>query len=62
MSKLRKRTLREYLRKKSHKLTTEETQQIRHCIKREQVDVYKLASEFGCVPTQIAGIKAHLNR
>lgn len=49
-----------YLQKKSRKLSAFETQQIRDRIEDGERDVYKLAEEFGCVPTQIAGVKARL--
>jgi hypothetical protein len=49
-----------YLQKKSRELSAFETQQIRDRIEHGDGDVYKLAKEFGCVPVQIAGIKARL--
>jgi hypothetical protein len=56
----RKHKLNEYLRKKNHNLSSEETRQIRKAVRGGQTDVYELAKEFGCVPTQIAGVKARL--
>jgi hypothetical protein len=56
----RKHKLQDYLRKKSRDLSREETRQVRVRIERGQTDVYELAAEFGCVPAQIAGIKARL--
>jgi hypothetical protein len=53
-------TLRRYLEKKTRELSPEETEQIRDRIDKGLGDVYALATEFGCVPTQIAGIKAHM--
>ncbi len=58
--KERKHSRAEYLQKKQRKLSSEATQQIRGCLKHGQSNVYELANEFGCVPTQIAGIKARL--
>jgi transposase-like protein len=47
-----------YLEKKRDELSDLEKQQIRTRIEAGDGNVYKLAKEFGCVPTQIAGIKA----
>jgi transposase-like protein len=58
--KERKHSRGEYLQKKQRKLSSEETQQIRECLEHGQTNVYELANEFGCVPTQIAGLKARL--
>lgn len=58
--KERKHRLHEYLQKKQRDLSSEETQQIRGRLEHGQTNVYELANEFGCVPTQIAGIKARL--
>jgi len=58
----KKHKLHEYLRKKNHDLRSEETRQVRKRVDGGQTDVYQLAKEFGCVPTQIAGIKAHMKR
>src|ERR1017187_9047245 len=51
-----------YLTKKFRELSEAETQQIRDRIGRGDDDVFKLAVEFNCVPTQVAGIKAIMNR
>jgi hypothetical protein len=60
MARIRKGTLREYLQKKNRKLSIAETQRIRSRIERGSGNVYDLAEKFGCVPTQIAGVKARL--
>lgn len=52
--------LRRYLEKKTRELSPEETEQIRDQIEKGRGDVYELATEFGCVPTQVAGIKAQM--
>jgi hypothetical protein len=51
-----------YLQKKTRDLAEEEKRQIRQRIERGEGDVYKLAEEFGCVPIQVAGIKAAMHR
>jgi hypothetical protein len=55
-----KTKLEQYLQRKTHELTSGERQQIIDRINRGDGNVYKLADEFGCVPTQVAGIKARL--
>jgi transposase-like protein len=59
---VRKKKLADYLQKKQSELTNFEKQQIRSLVEAGETSVYKLAREFGCVPTQIAGIKAHMHR
>jgi hypothetical protein len=60
--KTRKETgkLQRYLEKTKRKLTEDETESIRRRSERGDGNVYKLAKEFGCVPTQIAGVKARM--
>lgn len=53
--------LERYRQRKKREFTSEEKQQIRDRIERGDGDVNKLADEFGCAPTQVATIKAHLN-
>ncbi len=52
--------LRRYLKKKDRDLSPDERQQMRDHIQSGEKDVYKLAEEFHCVPTQVAGIKARM--
>lgn len=47
-----------YLEKKRRDLTEFEKLQIRQRLENGESDTAKLAEEFGCVPTQIAAIKA----
>ncbi len=47
-----------YRQKKSRDLTDLEKQEIRLRLENGENDTAKLAEEFGCVPTQIAAIKA----
>jgi hypothetical protein len=47
---------------KRRELSDEEKEAIRFQIEQGHGDVYHLAKEFGCVPVQIAGIKANMNR
>jgi DNA invertase Pin-like site-specific DNA recombinase len=54
--------LREYLRRKKRSLTPEESAAVRNRLENGDTNVYKLAKDFGCVPTQIAGVKAWLKR
>ena len=54
--------LQRYLAKKFRELSEAETQQIRDRIGRGDDNVFELAVEFNCVPTQVAGIKAIMNR
>ncbi len=50
--------LAEYIKKEQRELSDAEKEAIRLQIEQGNADVYKLAKEFGCVPTQIAGVKA----
>jgi hypothetical protein len=52
--------LRRYLKKKSRELSAHEKKHIRRRAEQGDADVYKLAEELGCVPTQIAGVKARM--
>lgn len=54
--------LQNYIQKKNRELSEEEKQQIRDRIERGDEDVFKIAAEFHCVPAQVAGIKAVMNR
>jgi CENP-B N-terminal DNA-binding domain len=47
-----------YRQKKHRDLTDFEKQQIKQRLESGESDTAKLAEEFGCVPTQIAAIKA----
>ncbi len=53
-------SLPEYIKRKRRELSDAEKKAIRFQIERGNADVYKLAKEFDCVPTQIAGIKARM--
>jgi hypothetical protein len=50
-----------YLARKKTELSEQDKQQIRARIEAGDGDVYKLAAEFGCVPTQVAAIKAWMH-
>jgi hypothetical protein len=50
-----------YLERKKTELSDQDKQQIRARIEAGDGDVYKLAAEFGCVPTQVAAIKAWMH-
>jgi hypothetical protein len=52
--------LSKYLEKKKRDLTASEATQIRELILAGKGDVYELAETFGCVPIQIAWIKARM--
>ena len=54
-------TVEEYRRKKLREIERRRKTAIRLQIERGHGDVYQLAKEFGCVPVQIAGIKAAMN-
>ena len=54
--------LQNYIQKKKREISEEEKQQIRDRIERGDEDVFKLAAEFHCVPAQVAGVKAVMNR
>ena len=51
-----------YPEKKLRELTTGEKERIRDRIRAAAADIYKLAQEFGCSSSQVAGIKAALKR
>jgi hypothetical protein len=53
---------RRYPESKQRELTDEEKDQLRARIERGEGDSYQLAREFGCSPSQVAGIKAWMNR
>lgn len=53
---------KKYPQPKDHDLTENEKEQIRERIRRGQADIYLLAREFHCSPSQIAGIKAAMSR
>jgi transposase-like protein len=47
---------------KERDLTAEEKDQLRERIERGESNIYQLAQEFGCSPSQVAGIKAAMHR
>lgn len=49
-------------RKKVHDLSDEEKAQIRERIEGGDGDIYRLAREFNCSSSQVAGIKAAMHR
>ncbi|MHB8577920.1 MAG: hypothetical protein ACYDCQ_21630 [Dehalococcoidia bacterium] len=51
-----------YLEKKHRDLTDRENAEIRERIQSGSGNVYELAKEFGCVPVQVAGLKAAIAR
>lgn len=51
-----------YPEAKERELTEEEKRQLRERIERGDADIYALAREFGCTSSQVAGIKAAMNR
>jgi hypothetical protein len=53
---------RRYPEPKQRELTDDEKEQIRQRIKRGEEDTYQLAQEFACSSSQVAGIKAAMNR
>lgn len=53
---------RQYPAPKQRELTNEEKSQLRTRIEKGDTDIYLLATEFGCSASQVAGIKAALNR
>jgi transposase-like protein len=53
---------RRYPEPKQRELSDEEKEQLRTRIERGEGDIYQLAQEFGCSPSQVAGIKAAMNR
>jgi len=57
-----RKKLEVYIEKKRRELTDFEKKQIRKRLGEGEEDIYKLAEEFGCVPTQITGIKAWMGK
>jgi hypothetical protein len=53
---------RRYPEPKSRELTADEKARLRARIERGDGDIYALASEFGCSPSQVAGVKAAMHR
>ena len=53
---------RPYPELKTRELTKNEKAQIRARIESGETDIYKLADEFSCSSSQIAGVKAALHR
>ena len=53
---------RQYPEPKERELTEDEKRQMRERIERGDGDIYALAREFGCTSSQVAGIKAAMNR
>jgi transposase-like protein len=53
---------RRYPKPKQRELSDEEKMQLRARIERGDDDIYALAAEFGCSPSQVAGIKAAMHR
>jgi len=53
---------RQYPEPKQRDLTEDEKRQLRERIERGEADIYALAREFGCTSSQVAGIKAAMNR
>ncbi|MGH7963384.1 MAG: hypothetical protein ACRERD_16440 [Candidatus Binatia bacterium] len=51
-----------YPEPKQRELSEDEKAQLRARIERGESDIYRLAQEFGCSPSQVAGIKAALRR
>ena len=51
-----------YPERKQRELTDDEKARLRGRIERGDEDIYRLAQEFGCSPSQVAGIKAAMNR
>jgi transposase-like protein len=53
---------RRYPQPKERELSEEEKKRLRVRVEQGHKDIYQLAQEFGCSPSQVAGIKAALNR
>lgn len=53
---------RQYPEPKERELTEYEKMQLRDRIERGDADIYALARELGCTSSQVAGIKAAMNR
>ena len=54
--------LRRYPAQKQRDLSDNEKTQLRARIEQGKDDIYALAVEFGCSPSQVAGIKAAMRR
>jgi len=54
--------IREYPEPKSNELTDDVKEEIRERIRNGPANIYLLSEEFGCSSSQIAGIKAAMNR
>ncbi len=52
--------LDDYIKRKRRDLSDTEKRAIRMEIAQGKGNVYKLAQQFNCVPTQIAGLKARM--
>jgi hypothetical protein len=53
---------RRYPQRKERDLTEREKKALRELIGRGEGDIYELAREFGCSPSQVAGLKAAMNK
>jgi transposase-like protein len=53
---------RRYPEAKQRNLSNDEKSELRVRIERGDADIYALAKEFGCSPSQVAGIKAAMHR
>ena len=51
-----------YPQPKQRELSDTEKVDLRARIERGDVDIHALAAEFGCSPSQVAGIKAAMHR
>lgn len=54
--------IRRYPEPKERELTEDEKRQLRERIEHGDADIYTLAREFGCNSSQVASIKAAMNR
>jgi transposase-like protein len=54
-------TARRYPEPKLRELSEDEKAQMRERISAGEADIYKLAEEFGCTSSQVAGIKAAMH-
>jgi hypothetical protein len=59
---MNRKTSHPYPVRKQRDLSEEETRHIRQRIEMGEIDIYKLAEEVGCSPSQVAGVKASLHR
>ena len=53
---------RKYPQHKERELTDEEKESLRRRIESGDDDIYRLATEFSCSSSQVAGIKAAMHR